>query len=170
MTTAAPSTPRPSPTAASPRKRTGRVVYVVSTVGVVWFIGGAVWVLMNAFSSIDGQFSLVFLGAALFGAVMFLPIILVSIGIPAIVAVVAGSLVRPRVRAVWARALVTAAAGMTAFLVPVVLTWRGTEWDQGLVPIYVGMAFGVGLILGLAAVLPWRGGFASRRYEVSEVA
>lgn len=145
-------------------------MYVASLVVAVWLIAGAVWLVMNAFSSVDGRFSLIFMAGGLFTALMFLPLILVNVGIPATVAVVIGSLVRRRVQALWARALVVATAGMIAFLVPVALTWRGTEWDQGLLPTYVGVTLGVGVLFSLAAVLPWRGGFASRRYDVVEAA
>lgn len=170
MTTVAPPTPRSTPTAAAPRKRTGRILYVASIVGAVWLIAGTVWLVMNALSTVDGRFSFVFMAGGLLTAVMLLPLVLVNVGIPAVVAVVIGSVVRRRVRALWARALVVATVGMTALLVPVAFTWRGTEWDQGLLPAYVGLTLGVGVLFSLAAVLPWRGGFASRRYDVVEAA
>ncbi len=171
MTTAA--TPTPTPTdapVAAPRKGRGRVLYVASAVGAAWLIAGVTWSVMNAFSSVDGAFSFVFFLSALTSAAMFLPLMLVNVGIPAVVALIVGSVVARRVPALWVRGLVIASAGMTAFVVPIALTWRGNEWDQGLVPTYIAMTVGAGLLLGLGAVLPWRGGFASRRYDVGPVA
>ncbi|RZT59407.1 hypothetical protein EV140_2013 [Microcella alkaliphila] len=164
MTNAATPTPTDAPVAA-PRKGRGRVLYVASAVGAAWLLVAVIWSVTSAFSSVGGAFSFFFLFSSLTTAVTFLPLMLVSVGIPAVVALIVGSVVARRVHALWVRGLVIASAGMTAFVVPIALTWRGNEWDQGLVPTYIAMTVGAGLLLSLSAVLPWRGGFASRRYD-----
>lgn len=150
---------------ASLRKPGGLFVYVTVSVLVVWLIFATVWSVINAFSAPSGSFSFGFLGGALFSAAMLLPLAMLNVGIPAIIAVIVGGYVARAAHSLWVRAVVIALAAMTAFVVPIALTWRGNEWDTGLVPTYVAMTLGVGALLAAGAVLPWRGGFASRRYD-----
>lgn len=121
---------------------------------VVWFASGSI--------ALDGDLTPAFDFALNFGLTIPLITAMVSVA-PILAAIIAGLLAR-RMHALLARASVvafavalTAGGILAAFLQTPV---DGVFWAQ-VIPLAAIAALG----LAVSAVLPWRGGFASRRYD-----
>lgn len=128
-------------------------------------VGVAVWLTSGSIAP-NGDPAPAFAFALNVGLTIVLLTAVLSIA-PVLAAIIAGRLVR-RMRSLLARAsavafavAVTAGAVFTVFFS---LPADGTQWSL-VVPSTAIAALG----LALSAVLPWRGGFASRRYDPETV-
>lgn len=103
-------------------------------------------------------------------AILMLPFFITNVGVPALAALAVGGLVSQRANGLSIRfAAIAASAGATLAVLMVVF-WTGRAPNAANGAILVAMVVGLGFCLAANALLSWRGGFASRRYDAESIA
>lgn len=154
---------------AAQRKRGGRLLFVASSIAGVWAVFAVISITMQVIDS-PGFFSLGFLGIGLGSAILMLPFFITHVGVPALVALAVGGLVSRRAHRLPIRFAVIAVSASATLAALMAVFWTGQPPDVANGAILVVTAIALGLCLATTAVLPWRGGFGSRRYDPEPIA